>query len=246
MAALTMNDALTLNPLPNLFTDIAGRSLKFLNDGGPIMYVLLGLSLLTLALIFLKLLQFAALRINARDFIDEALHHWTARRPERALQRLAAIHNPIARVLETAVRGLTRPDLPETVVREEVQRVAAAQYRLLISHLRALEVIATAAPLLGLLGTVTGIIATFKVLETAGSQLDPAQLAGGIWEALLTTAFGLIVAIPATAARHWLGGVAERIHYEMEDAVTRLFTVQFPVTDPPPSVMTAEQATCAV
>jgi biopolymer transport protein ExbB len=93
-------------------------------------------------------------------------------------------------VLETAMRGLNHPNLGQDVVREDVLRVAAAQTQALNRYLRGLDAIATLAPLLGLLGTVLGMINAFQALEAAGGRADPAQLAGGIWEALLTTAFG--------------------------------------------------------
>jgi len=63
-------------------------------------------------------------------------------------------------------------------------------------HLKTLEVLAMTAPLLGLLGTVLGMIVAFQAMEQAGAQIDPSVLSGGIWQALLTTAAGLIVAIP--------------------------------------------------
>jgi biopolymer transport protein ExbB len=91
------------------------------------------------------------------------------------------------------------------------------------SGLRPLELIATIAPLLGLLGTVLGMIAAFQALQEAGNRADPATLAGGIWEALLTTAAGMAVAIPASMALTWFESVVDRLRLEMEDAATRIF-----------------------
>jgi biopolymer transport protein ExbB len=80
-------------------------------------------------------------------------------------------------------------------------RDAATTYLLRLSRFnRTLKVIGLIAPLLGLLGTILGMIEAFKVLQDTGVQADPTLLAGGIWEALLTTALGLAVAIPAIAA----------------------------------------------
>ena len=73
-----------------------------------------------------------------------------------------------------------------------------------------LNVIITAAPLLGLLGTVTGIISSLNVLAALQGVASPAQLSGGIAEALLTTAFGLIIAIPALFLMHWFNGIIEK------------------------------------
>ena len=89
--------------------------------------------------------------------------------------------------------------------------------------LRPLELIATVAPLIGLLGTVLGMISAFRTLQDSGGQADPALLAGGIWEALLTTAAGMTVAIPASVALTWFESIAERVQREMEDMATRIF-----------------------
>lgn len=200
------------------------QAIALLQQGGPIMVVLLGFSLIGLTIIFLKLYQFVRLRIATRAFIHEAIGHWSQGRAEQALRVLANTVNPIARVMETAIRIRTNPDMEENKGREEITRVATAQLKSLNAYLRGLDAIAALAPLLGLLGTVLGMISAFRQLESAGGQADPALLAGGIWEALLTTAAGLAVAIPAAAVLHWLESLVERIRHAMEDAVTRIFT----------------------
>ena len=81
--------------------------------------------------------------------------------------------------------------------------------------------ISNIAPLLGLLGTVIGMITAFSKLEESGSRVDPAILAGGIWEALLTTAFGLIVAIPALAAFYWLDGRVDNVREDMRHLIIK-------------------------
>ena len=68
------------------------------------------------------------------------------------------------------------------------------------------------------------MIAAFQALQEAGGHTDPATLAGGIWEALLTTAAGMAVAIPAAAALTWFDSIADRVQAEMEDDATRIFT----------------------
>jgi biopolymer transport protein ExbB len=203
-----------------------------LRDGGPILVLLVIVSLLAATLIALKFLQLARLRVGARGFVSESLALWQARRPDEALALLDASPNPIAPVLATAMRDLGRPGTEATErVREEVLREAAAQQQRLNIYTRGLDVIATLAPLLGLLGTVLGMIEAFRELEAAGGRADPSLLAGGIWEALLTTAAGLAIAIPAAAAVHWIEGVVGRLRHETEDAVTRLFTGNIPPTN---------------
>jgi len=85
--------------------------------------------------------------------------------------------------------------------------------------LRLLDVIAQVAPLLGLFGTVLGMITAFQTLQTAGGTADPAVLAGGIWVALVTTAAGLIVAMPTSMALSWFDGCLERHERALRDAL---------------------------
>ena len=87
---------------------------------------------------------------------------------------------------------------------ETLSLTANRQVRKLERGLGVLELITTIAPILGLTGTVTGMISTFQAIGEHGSRVDPSVLAGGIWEALITTAAGLLVALPAHVAYHFL------------------------------------------
>ena len=214
-----------------------GHLSDLLRDGGPILAILLLVSLLAVTLIALKLLQLARLRVGARNFVDEALALWQAQRAGEALALLATTPNPIAPVLAAAMRALGKPGAEVTKrVREEVLREAAAQQQRLNVYTRGLDAIATLAPLLGLLGTVLGMIEAFRELEAAGGRADPGLLAGGIWEALLTTAVGLAIAIPSAAAVHWIDGVVGQLRHATEDAVTRLFTGTMPANQGGPEL----------
>lgn len=128
----------------------------------------------------------------------------------------------VARVTDAAAEA--RATLPDTLAREETDRVARAALAEARSGLRFLDLTVTIAPLLGLLGTVLGMIEAFQALQAEGSGADAAVLAGGIWEALLTTAAGMAVAIPVWVALTWFESVIERMQRRMEDAATRLFT----------------------
>jgi biopolymer transport protein ExbB len=221
-----------------------GRLLGLFQDGGPILAILAAISLVALTLMTLKLLQFVRLRVTNRAFIAETLELWRAGQSAQALARLAETPSPIAAILAAAMRGLSDAGgAPSSVVREDVLREAAAQQKRLNAYVRGLDVVATLAPLLGLLGTVLGMIDAFRELEAAGGRADPAVLAGGIWEALLTTAAGLGIAIPAAAAVHWIESVVEDVRHDAEDAVTRLFTGHFDATvAPTPGTPTAAHA----
>lgn len=203
--------------------------LESMAKGGPVVAVLAAMSVLATAIVLLKLYQFAVMQVRARRFIDEAVDRVRAGRIDEALVGLARVRNPIARALEVAVRGLREWDGRQREVREEVLRVGAKQLAALESYLRGLEAVANLSPLLGLLGTVLGMIRAFQRLEEAGSRVDPAVLSGGIWEALLTTAVGLAIAIPATAALNWLDSEVERFRRDMSDAVTRVYTSRLPI-----------------
>jgi biopolymer transport protein ExbB len=192
--------------------------------GGAVVTLLLAMSVVTLALVLAKATQFAMLRVgNTRD-VAAGLAAYRAGNPRQALAILAASRNPAAQVAAGAIRELPAAGSRTDLLREEIGRRAAAQIEALRSHLRTIEVVATLSPLLGLFGTVLGMIDAFRAMEAAGSRVDPAVLSGGIWEALLTTAVGLAVAVPSVAAVNHFDRRVEQVTHLMEDAVTQVFT----------------------
>jgi biopolymer transport protein ExbB len=114
--------------------------------------------------------------------------------------------------------------VPEATAREDGERVALEFLWQLRSHLRVLEATSQLAPLLGLFGTVAGMMSAFQALQSTGSDADPAALAGGIWVALITTAVGLAVAIPASFLLYWFEGRIERERSLIESSLTLVFT----------------------
>ena len=208
-----------LSPEPGLID----RGMDLLAAGGPVVGILIAMSVAALAIVLVKLWQFHAMRIGDRRTAREGLQIHRGGRTDVALSRLAGSGSPVARVLALALRGHQR-GLPEAKVREEVVRVGDNFLEALRSWLRPLEVIASLAPLLGLFGTVLGMIEAFRQMEQAGNQVNPAVLSGGIWEALLTTAVGLAVAIPVVAILNWLERRVDRLAQEMDDVVTQVFT----------------------
>jgi len=198
--------------------------------GGPVLAILLLMSIIALAIILVKSYQFLALNVRDNSFVEHVLKYYRSGHYEEALRMLARRRSPVARAMDVAIVGHAREDLDEHLVREEVQRVATEHLEHMRSHLRGLEVIGTLSPLLGLLGTVLGMIEAFQELEQAGNRVNPAVLSGGIWEALLTTAAGLVVAIPALVMLNWFERIVQRTAHAIEDAVTQVFTwsVQLP------------------
>jgi len=199
-----------------------GEGLSLLAKGGAVMYVLLGLSVVALAIVILKVFQFRRAGLRRLDFVDKVMAKAKGGQIAEARALLSGRINPVARVLESAMETALRPGLEEKDREAEIGRAGSAEIRSLETYLGGLEVIANLSPLLGLLGTVFGMIIAFSELQQAGSNVDPTILAGGIWEALLTTAFGLSIAIPALAAYYLLEAEVDRVRNAMKDSVIRL------------------------
>lgn len=199
--------------------------LEIIDAGGPVMIVLAILAVLALAVGLVKLVQFVWLGVGQRGFVHTIVEEIRAGMDEDAITTLDARRNPVARVMAAALRGKINPDMNDTLVREETTRVAQAQLDGLERGLALLSLIATIAPLLGLLGTVIGMIEAFQAMENVGDRVEPALLAGGIWEALLTTAAGLSIAIPAATLFTWFQRAVDVEAQKMEDAATQVFTL---------------------
>ena len=192
-------------------------------QAGPVGVVLAGVSVVASTLIFLKVWQFQRMRLDDAGRSRAALASFRAGRHDEVLALAQTRGDPVVEAVARAVRGRRR-DVAEARIREELVRFGNAVGADLRGGLRTLEVIGALAPLLGLLGTVLGLIDAFRALELAGSRVDPAALSGGIWEALLTTAAGIGVAIPVIAVTTWLERRVERFEHRYDDAVAAVFT----------------------
>jgi biopolymer transport protein ExbB len=193
-----------------------GRLLALLDLGGPVVALLLLLSVLALAVFLYKVWQFAAAGVGRHRAIDEAVSAFDAGDAQRAAARLRTSRSHLAPVLAAALDG--RP--------EEKPRIAArAEARLarIEGGFRLLDSIAQIAPLLGLFGTVLGMIDAFRALQEAGQSVDPSALAGGIWVALLTTAGGLAIAMPTSLALTWLESRAAADRLQADIALETFF-----------------------
>ena len=189
------------------------------------MFILLGFSVLALFIIILKLIQFSIVRVSNTNSIDNIISKLNKTNAKKLLSEIQKIKNPIAKIIEVVI--ITKHDrrFNRESRESEISRISSIQIRNLENYLGGLEVIASISPLLGLFGTVLGMIKAFLNLEKAGSQVDPALLAGGIWEALLTTAFGLAIAIPALAAYHLFENKISNTRNKMNDATIRTNTL---------------------
>lgn len=193
--------------------------------GGVVMYVLALLSVYTLAVIFYKLYQFFTCGVFRKDFVEPAMQAIKSADYERVEMALARLHTPVARTMMVALHCVRNREMTQQSREAEVARVGLSELRYLEQHLRGLEMTANVSPLLGLLGTVIGMVTAFSRLEEAGSRVDPSLLAGGIWEALLTTVGGLVVGIMALAAHYMLDSIIEHTRATMRDLAVRILTM---------------------
>lgn len=192
--------------------------------GGFVVLILTALSVIAVALVLLKLWQFLSEGVGRRRGSERAIEAWVRGEADQALLLAEKAHGPVAIVIASAIRGSIARNLPRQTVEEDVQRVATQRLHRLSRGLRLLEAIAQIAPLLGLFGTVLGMIEAFQAMQNAGADIDPSQLAGGIWVALLTTAVGLAVAMPAQLLTTWFDGRIDNERIAMETAIAAIFT----------------------
>ena len=186
------------------------------------MMILLILSIVSLTIIILKSYQFYRSEIYSSNKFIPIFKLLRENQITKAQELLNSIIHPSSKIILSIIHN---KKLNNEDRENEVSIIGEKQIRNLEFLLKPLEVIANIAPLLGLLGTVIGMITAFSKLENAGSKVDPSILAGGIWEALLTTAFGLIVAIPALGAFYWLDGKVDKVREEMRHAAITTNTI---------------------
>jgi biopolymer transport protein ExbB len=198
--------------------------LASLGPGGVVIAVLLLLSVLSVALIFVKAVQlWPARQGEARR--AAALDHWAKGEKDTARQSVATGRSPADRVLAYAMTALAEGFRGPPLMAELLRR-GNEEFARMNGSIRLLELIAMISPLLGLLGTVLGMIQSFQALEMAEGAANASVLAGGIWQALLTTAVGLVVAIPAAVAATLLSARAESAAQMIENAVGRLMLAE--------------------
>jgi biopolymer transport protein ExbB len=191
--------------------------------GGPVVALLACMSVAALAAVIWKLWQFLAAGVGRHSSIEAALAAWDAGRAAEAELALSASRSHLRPVVAAAFLA---PDGPEAAAR--VDALAEAALGRLESGFRLLDAIAQTAPLLGLFGTVLGMIEAFQALQGAGSSVDPSILAGGIWVALLTTAVGLAVAMPTGLALTWFESRVARERLWLDGALARIRAPEAP------------------
>ncbi|OIO61197.1 MAG: hypothetical protein COX57_00160 [Alphaproteobacteria bacterium CG_4_10_14_0_2_um_filter_63_37] len=180
--------------------------------GGPVMWPLLLFSLVAVAVILERGWSLRRGQVIPSDALSNLENLLDAQGVAAARNFARERSEPIFRVLETALQHAGHG---REVIKEAVEEVGRREAAGLERYLNALGTVAASSPLLGLLGTVTGMIKVFTVISVQGVG-DPAVLAAGISEALITTATGLTIAIPALVAHRYFEGLVEKYTVEME------------------------------
>jgi biopolymer transport protein ExbB len=193
--------------------------LDILEKGGVIMWIILFLSVVAAILVIEKLLYFRKIRVDEERLINRLKSTLQKGHFDEALSICENNPSPITNLMKV---GIEHRGYPPDTIKETILDAANLEVPRLEKHLPALGTITHIAPLLGLLGTVTGNISAFGVLGRLGSVGDPGLLAKGIAEALLTTAAGLIVAIPAIIFYNYLVNKVNHTIIRLENRVNEL------------------------
>ena len=207
-----------------LVGDIWSSASNIIELGGPVVTILIIISIFGFAVALFKFFQFSSLSAARFQQLHEAVDSWASGDTNGARDILAKIKWPIAATVQFGLEKQSTAN--EDQLREELTRQANSFLNPYAKFLRPLELIYYLAPVLGLLGTVLGMIEAFKGLEaSSGLDKDSTALAGGIWEALLTTAVGLSIAIPFTMIHAWLESRLDNITEMTSDLLTRVVTL---------------------
>lgn len=190
--------------------------------GGPVMWPILLCSTFAFAIILEKLFHLHNIKIDTQGFLANILDKMKRHEIKQALEACDNTGAPISHILKA---GILKYDRTRDQIKEAIEDASLYEIPKLERNLSALATIAHISPLLGLLGTATGMVRSFQAIQAKSSSfypVSPGDLAGGIWEALLSTVAGLIVAIPAFAAYNYLVSRINNFVLEMEKASTEL------------------------
>lgn len=200
--------------------------LELFSLGGPLMWVLLVLSAVTLVLFIERFLHLHRGQIRSTQFLEGVKNAVRKRRVVEALTIAEETPGPVAAVVKA---GLLHHEETEDRIRFAITEAALVEIPALERRIGSLAAIAQIAPVLGLLGTVLGMIAAFQQFEKAGAYATAGALSGGMWQALLTSAAGLAIGVVARLGHHFLSGRVRALVYDMEWVSSEL--LQFLLTE---------------
>jgi len=195
---------------------------ELIQKGGPVMYLIIILSVISLGIIIERMYSLNRARIDAKEFMDGIINSLKRNKVIESIEMCNKTPGPIAHIIKA---GILKHDRSKSEIKESIDEAAALEVPLMEKHLPILATIAHIAPLMGLLGTVSGMIKAFQVIQNKAATMtpvNPGDLAGGIWEALLATLAGLLVAIPTYVAYNYLVNQVDSLVYDMERSATDL------------------------
>ncbi|MFH1045386.1 MAG: MotA/TolQ/ExbB proton channel family protein [Candidatus Omnitrophota bacterium] len=198
---------------------------EMIQKGGPVMYPIILCSIAALAIVIERSLYLYRVRTDVEKFMEQIAQILKRNRVMEAIDFCEKTTGPIARIVKA---GILNHDRPRQEIKESIEDAGIYEIPQLQKHLGMLATIAHISPLLGLLGTVTGMVRAFQVIQqkaTALNPVNPADLAGGIWEALITTVGGLVVAIPAFVVYDYLVHKVKGFVHDMDRAATELVNI---------------------
>ncbi|MBF0215642.1 MAG: MotA/TolQ/ExbB proton channel family protein [Candidatus Omnitrophica bacterium] len=190
--------------------------------GGPLMFFILICSIIALAVIIERVLYLRQAQINTASFMEEISAILKRNKVLDAIDLCNATPGPIAKIMKA---GILKHDRSRAEIKEAIEDAGIHEVPRLEKNIKVIATIAQIAPLLGFLGTVTGMVKAFQVIEQKAAAfvpVNPGDLAGGIWEALITTVAGLTVAIPTYVAYNFLVSKVDGFVLEMEKSATDL------------------------
>ncbi|HFE52405.1 MAG TPA: MotA/TolQ/ExbB proton channel family protein [Bacteroidetes bacterium] len=187
---------------------------------GGVLMIFIGLcSIIAVAVVIERWWTLRKVQINTAAFILQVKNLLLKDRIEEAIALAKRTPGPVAKITKAAIE---KHDRPREEIKEAIEAAGKAEVFQLERNLGALGTVAAISPLIGFLGTVTGMIRAFMQVQAQAGNVDASVLAGGIWEALITTAAGLTVGIPALIFYNWLQGKIERVVFEMQVSSTEI------------------------
>ncbi len=195
---------------------------ELIQKGGLLVWPILFISIIGFGLFLERLIYFHRITIRVGEFLQGLINLVRRRNYAEALHECAATPGPVARVIHSA---LIHHDRPRSELKEVVEESAQLEIPYLERNLGAINTLALLAPLLGLLGTILGMIDTFTQIANTTGIVTANQLSFGIYKSLLTSALGLAVAIPAFAASSYLSSRVNRLMHEIERGAIEIVNI---------------------
>jgi biopolymer transport protein ExbB len=194
-------------------------AMGWIEKGGVLMWPLLVFSILTLWIFLERLIHLQRAKGDAERLFTTVSEHLANDKADHAYQLARTSAGPVAAVFCTILQA---PPQSKADLEELAMMQARQEYQRLTRRLSLLNLIAGLAPLVGLLGTVVGMVRAFHTVAASQGPVNPSMLAGGIWEALLTTVAGLTIAIPALLFHHYLDQRVRQFTFQMDHYGTAL------------------------